>query len=151
MSVRFKLISYLGSFYLKGLVNMAKIQAYTDKLAIGLSLLCTLHCLIFPVLIVLIPSFAALSISNDELFHQWMLVGVLPSSLIALTMGCKKHGRFTFLALGLLGVSLLSVTAFWGHDYFGEVGEMFLTVFGSGIIAYTHLANYRLCQHDKCC
>ena len=150
MSVRFKLISYLGSFYLKGLVNMAKIQAYTDKLAIGLSLLCTLHCLIFPVLIVLIPSFAALSISNDELFHQWMLVGVLPSSLIALTMGCKKHGRFTFLALGLLGVSLLSVTALWGHDFMSENLEKFFTLISSLLIAVAHFNNSRLCHTKKC-
>lgn len=51
-----------------------------DKFAIGLSAMCAIHCLAVPVLLVLLPSAAALGLGNEQ-FHFWMLVAVLPSSL----------------------------------------------------------------------
>lgn len=133
-----------------GALKMSNIQTYTDKLAIGLSVLCTVHCLVFPLLLLLVPSLTALSIADDDLFHQWMIAAVLPSSLIALSMGCKKHGNYTFLGLGFFGVLLLSLAAFWGHDLVGETGEKGLTLFSSLLIATAHFNNHRLCQDKKC-
>lgn len=121
-----------------------------DKLAISLSLLCTLHCLALPVLVVLSPSIAALGLDN-EIFHYWMLVAVLPISLFALTMGCKKHQRFQILLMGCIGLSILVLAALLGHDLFGETGEKVLTVIGSAIIAYGHVRNYRACQINRSC
>ena len=128
---------------------MIKIQSYTDKFAIGLSLLCSLHCLLFPVLILLVPSLAALSIADDDMFHKWMIAGVLPTSFFALTMGCRKHGKYTFLALGTLGVIMLSIAAFWGHDLLGESGERYLTIASSFLIALAHFNNHRLCEKRR--
>ncbi|NRA44829.1 MAG: MerC domain-containing protein [Oligoflexales bacterium] len=130
---------------------MVNIQAYTDKLAIGLSVLWTIHCLLFPVLIVLLPSLASYSIADDELFHQWMIAGVLPISVVALTLGCRKHGSFAFLGLGFLGVFFLTVAAFLGHELVGESGEKLLTLLGAGIIAIAHYKNSRICQSNRCC
>jgi len=49
-----------------------------DKMAIGLSMICTLHCLMLPIALVILPSLSA-SIFGDEGFHQWLLMAVIPS------------------------------------------------------------------------
>lgn len=126
------------------------VQEITDKVSIGLSLLCAIHCLVLPFILVLLPSLAALQL-DDEAFHIWMLVAVFPTSVYALTMGCKRHKRYRLLALGAAGLTLLSFAAFLGHEIAGEYGEKILTVLGASLIAAGHFANFRLCQkHSDC-
>jgi|TARA_R110002111_G_scaffold62080_1_gene103103 hypothetical protein len=123
-------------------------QAVTDKLAIGLSLGCAIHCLSLPVLLALLPSMAALQLDN-EVFHFWMLVAVLPTSVYALTLGCKQHKRYRLLILGLIGLGLLVLALVLGEERIGEVGEKILTVIGGSFVAFGHWFNYRLCDAQK--
>ncbi|HBD11683.1 MAG TPA: MerC domain-containing protein [Porticoccaceae bacterium] len=129
---------------------MSDLQGLSDKSAIGLSILCTLHCLAMPLAVVLLPSIAALPLA-DEAFHYWMLIGVLPVSTYALTMGCKKHQHYRLLLLGGAGLSILVFAAFAGHDILGETWEKALTVIGAMILAIGHTWNHRLCQHQHRC
>lgn len=128
---------------------MQSLRVCSDKVAVSLSVLCSLHCLLFPVLVVFVPSVAGLLMADDDMFHKWLLVGVLPTSAYALFMGCKNHGRYVFMGLGFVGVALLTVAAFFGHDLFGETGEKYLTVSGSVLIAIAHLNNSRLCRKKQ--
>ena len=129
---------------------MSNIQSTSDKLAISLSILCTLHCLILPLLVVLLPSIAALPL-QDEVFHIWMVIAVVPISIYALTMGCKKHRQYLMLLIGAVGLLILSVVAFLGHDLLGEVIEKVFTLLGAFTIAIAHVWNFRLCrQHGIC-
>ena len=105
---------------------MKTTQAITDKLAIGLSLACITHCLALPVLLVLLPSIAALQL-DDESFHLWMLVAVIPSSVYALTLGCKQHKRYQLLFLGFIGIVLMILALLLGETLIGELGEKILT------------------------
>ena len=128
---------------------MKSLQAATDKFAIGLSLVCVVHCLALPVLLALLPGMAALQLDN-EAFHFWMVIAVIPSSAFALTLGCKQHKRFQLLILGFVGlVSLLSALVLEGQGV-GETGEKILTVFGAGLISVGHWFNYRLCNKSGC-
>lgn len=129
---------------------MKSLQIISDKTAISLSLLCTLHCLVLPLAAVLLPSVAALPL-GDETFHLWMLVAVLPVSAYALTMGCKKHQRYRLLSIGSMGLVILGIAAFLGHEILGETSEKTLTLLGASIIALVHVWNYRLCQHQDNC
>jgi len=130
---------------------MKNIQSISDKTAISLSLLCTIHCLALPLAAAFLPSIAALSL-DDEVFHLWMLLAVVPVSAFALTMGCKNHQHYRVLLLGGIGLSLLALTVILGHEVLGEIGEKALTVIGASIIALGHVWNYRLCQNEeKCC
>lgn len=129
---------------------MKNLQAFTDKTAIGLSLLCTLHCLAMPFLFVLIPSAAALPLDN-EAFHLWMVVAVIPTSLYALTQGCKQHKRARLLGLGSIGLAFLILALILGESLLGEIGEKIFTVIGAAIIAYAHYRNYQLCQLSDDC
>ncbi len=131
---------------------MKTTQAMTDKLAISLSLLCTFHCLALPVLLALLPSMAVLQLDN-EAFHLWMVAAVLPSSVYALSLGCKKHKRYQLLFWGAIGLTLMILALVLGEEQIGEAGEKILTVLGGGFIAVGHWFNFHLChekEHKNC-
>ena len=123
-------------------------QAITDKLAIGLSLMCAIHCLFLTGLLALLPSLATLNLDN-EAFHLWMVVAVLPSSGYSLTFGCKQHKRYRLFILGSIGLTLLVMALVLGEERIGEVGEKILTVLGAGFVSVGHWFNFRLCQAQK--
>ena len=129
---------------------MINSRSITDTTAISLSLLCTIHCLVLPLLAALLPSIAALPLT-DEIFHIWMVIAVVPISTYALTMGCKNHKRYQILLMGSIGLIVLCVVAFFGHDLLGEELEKVFTVVGAVIIATAHIWNYRLCQNQILC
>lgn len=115
-------------------------QTTADKLAIGLSLMCTVHCFATPVILALLPSFAVLQI-NAEQFHLWVLAVVLPTSLLALSLGCKKHKRTRYMACGVVGLAFLIIAVLLGQ----EEAEKVLTLIGSAFIALAHWFNYQQC------
>lgn len=123
-------------------------QAVTDKFAIALSLVCLIHCLVTPLLLIAIPSLASLMLDN-EAFHFWMVVAVIPTSIYALTLGCKKHKRYRLLLLGGIGLALLLVAVTLGEVLLGEIGEKILTVVGVGFLLLGHVQNYQLCRANK--
>lgn len=129
---------------------MKFLQPLTDKFAISLSALCAVHCLALPVLVVLVPSLASLPM-NNEAFHLWMVIAVIPTSIFALTMGCKQHKQHNLLYVGLAGLSFLIFAVAFGESFLGETLEKVFTLIGASIIAFGHFKNYRLCQaKDEC-
>lgn len=116
-----------------------------DKAAIGLSLVCTVHCLLLPVLLVMLPTLGGTAL-GDERFHQWLLFAVLPLSIFALSIGCHRHKQKVILLLGLLGMAALTFAALLGHELLGEIGEKVVSVLGASLIALGHWGNHRLCQ-----
>ncbi|MCL6417119.1 MerC domain-containing protein [Aestuariirhabdus sp. Z084] len=129
---------------------MENIRSLTDKTAIGLSLLCALHCLAFPFAMVLVPSLAGLSL-DGEAFHLWMVIAVIPTSLFALTLGCKHHKRYWVVLTGLVGLLILAMAAIAGAKVLGETGEKSLTLLGATVIALGHYWNFRRCQNNERC
>jgi hypothetical protein len=128
---------------------MKNIQAFADKTAISLSFICTVHCLALPLIIVMLPSLAIFNL-DDEIFQLWMVVAVIPISLYALTMGCKKHKKVGVMGIGAVGLAILIATTWLGHDVLGETGEKFFSVLGAAIIALGHLINHQLCRNSDC-
>ena len=129
---------------------MIKLQTFSDKAAIGLSLMCTIHCLAFPLLFVVFPSMASFQLDN-EVFHFRMLLAVMPTSIYALTLGCKRHKRLHLLVIGLLGLTVLLLTAILPEPLLSESAEKLLTLVGAMLIGYGHVKNYRLCQYNTDC
>ncbi len=124
--------------------------AKLDKAAISISALCLVHCLVLPITLAVLPSMTLLTMLNDEVFHLVLVALVLPTSLIALTMGCRRHKNFFVLVLGLAGVLTLLLTALFAHDLLGEATEKGATVFGTLLIAVSHIQNFRLCRTLDC-
>jgi hypothetical protein len=125
------------------------VSTHFDKAAIGLSLVCAVHCLLLPVALAILPILAA-STFTDESFHLWMLVAVLPTSLLALTIGCRHHRNISVMALGLPGLAILTLAALFGHEWFGESGEKIASLLGASLIALGHLRNHALCRQLQC-
>ena len=130
---------------------MYRMTQLGDKLAIGLSLMCAIHCLVLPIVIIALPSLIALGLDN-EIYHKWMIYAVIPTSLYALSMGCRQHKKYRLFAMGFIGMTLLFLAVFLGESAIGELGEKLLTLSGAVILAAGHFYNFKLCQHhNKCC
>ena len=129
---------------------MKTVQEVTDKFAIGLSMLCAIHCLLLPLLLVALPSIGALQLQN-EAFHLWMILAVLPISGYALTMGCRNHRHYMVVVAGFAGLVVLCSSLFMGHAILGEAGEKVATVFGALLVAVSHILNFRLCRRQIDC
>ncbi len=128
---------------------MNKILAVIDKAAIGFSLVCAIHCAAAPIAVIILPAISSTAF-GDETFHLFMLWLVLPTSVVALAMGCRKHRSWRVASAGIVGLAILVLTAFLGHDLFGENGEKIVTLIGAGLIAYGHFLNYKLCWKLSC-
>ena len=128
---------------------MTAVTSVLDRSAIGLSFLCVLHCLVVPLTLILVPSLAALPIA-DERVHLLLVLLVLPTSAVALTLGCRQHGLKYILAWGLTGIAILVLAAGLGEEFLGEYGEKILTVIGSVLVAVGHILNFKCCRTAGC-
>ncbi|MEO0435906.1 MAG: MerC domain-containing protein [Pseudomonadota bacterium] len=117
-------------------------RGLADKAAIGLSLLCMVHCLLLPLAIALIPALLATGL-GDERVHYWLVFIAVPISVFALWTGPKFQGKGPVVALGAAGILLLIGTAFWGELLLGAAGERYATLLATALLAIAHAKNYR--------
>ena len=121
-----------------------------DRAAIGISGLCIAHCLVLPIALVLAPSVTLLTVLSDEMFHKLLILLVLPTSIFALTLGCRRHKNFVVVGLASVGLMTLCFAALFGHDFVGEGLEKLFTMVGAILVALSHFFNFRLCQLKNC-
>lgn len=128
---------------------LPKYTGTLDKFAVSASALCAVHCLSLPLLLGVFPALGA-TFFGQEAFHVLLLWFVIPLSVVSLSMGCRKHKSWAVAILGLAGLAILCLAAFFGHDVLGEAGERIATLLGATIIAVAHLRNYTLCRQVAC-
>lgn len=120
-----------------------------DSLGLLLSSTCMIHCLALPVLITLLPIMEG-TLLQEQQFHALFLILVLPTSATALTLGCRRHGDWITGGVGSVGMTVLVLAAFWGHDWVGITGERLATMLGGAILAGGHILNFRRCHELNC-
>lgn len=120
-------------------------QNKADTLAVGISLVCSVHCLAMPLLVATLPILSGLFFA-EESFHLWMIFAVLPISVYALFQGRATHSKNMPLLVGGMGLLVLIFAAFMGHDLLGETGEKAWTVTGSIAVAIGHIWNHKIRQ-----
>ena len=126
-----------------------KTQILSDKFAMTLSMVCLVHCLFAPSLIILTYSFMAMSV-DSELVHKLILLITVPVSLFALSLGYKNHSTMNFIVLGIIGLLTLVLAVILGEGVLGENGELFLTMLGSTLVIISHYKNYQICKKANC-
>lgn len=126
-----------------------RITSTLDKFSVSASALCAIHCLFLPLLVGAFPALGA-TIFGKEAFHVWLLWLVIPSSLIALSMGCRAHKDVWVAILGVIGLIALICAAALGHDFLGETGERSMTLVGASAIAAGHIRNFVRCRRELC-
>ncbi len=114
---------------------------FWDTFGIGLSGLCLIHCAVIPLLPVLfvIPLGAMV---ESELLHMGLLLLMLPTAVIALGNGYRRHRRKSAPILGAAGLAAL-VLGLALAGWLGESGEKWLTVCGGLVLAAAHGVNLR--------
>ena len=120
-----------------------------DGVAISISAVCVLHCLLAPLAVLAFPIIGSSLWASHE-FHAWLLELILPSSALALYLGCREHRSGSVLGLGLAGMGVLIVAAALGPEVLTELGEVLVTGAGGTLLAISHVLNYRRCRALRC-
>lgn len=116
------------------------VNSLLDRLAIGLSGLCLLHCLAGFLLLSLF------AMSGDLLDHRVHVVGLalaLPLAAVALWRGWRKHGRGWIAGVGVAGLTVMAASLVVDH---GHVTEMLVSMAGVTLLALAHWRNLRALQ-----
>jgi hypothetical protein len=120
-------------------------RALLDKIAVSLSGLCLLHCLLLPFVVAILPFLGQF---DDDHLHAEMLIFVIPVSVIALFVGYRRHGQIRIIVSGAAGLMILVLGALVIHDLYGPIADRMTTVTGSLVLAFTHFQNFRLAKKD---
>lgn len=111
--------------------------------AISASLLCLVHCLALPFLLLLLPGIIGL-FARSEAFHYAALALIVPSAVAAFWLGYRRHRALRPALFGVAGVGGLAVALLPGLT---EGTETWLTVAGSLLLVAGHMMNWRLRTH----
>lgn len=129
---------------------MRKLINLSDKAAITLSITCALHCILLPIILIILPSVSGYLIFDDSHFHVWILYAVIPISIFAISLGYHHHRDSLTFIISAIGMSILIFGALFAHDLIGHEGEVAVTLLGSILIAISHLRNLRFRRSSKC-
>ena len=117
-----------------------RLTRWLDRSAIGLSGLCLVHCLAFPVIIALLPAMAPI-LPQQPWVHPAILATALPLAGLALWRGWRRHHDLRPGLLGVVGLNLMGAGLAVGE---GRSMETILTVIGGLLLATAHALNWRL-------
>lgn len=121
---------------------MSKIKSSTsgfwDRVGIGLSGICAIHCLMVPVVVALIPLWPAFG-EFHEYTHLIFFLAIAPAVYLSLR---KKHESIAVTIYLLLGVSVIFGAWFFNH-MLGDYGEAGVTLVGSVLLIRGHWLNYK--------
>lgn len=112
--------------------------AKLDSLAIGLSGVCVLHCVLSVVLVAALSGWA--TFLTDPLVHRIGLGGAVVLAAVALGYGYAEHRATRPALVGLGGLVAMTAGLFAPHGW----PEIVLTVGGVSVLAVAHLMNARL-------
>jgi hypothetical protein len=124
--------------------NSSNSLGFLDNMAVVLSGVCLLHCLTLPVLIALAPF---MSQFGEGHFHVQMLLVVLPVSIMAFSLGFRRHRVKSVIVWGGIGMLLLVFGATVIHDSFGLVADRTVTICAALILAFAHYFNNKFSRH----
>ncbi len=147
----------------------SRATVFLDSVAVSMSLICAVHCLVTPLIIVLLPIVATSFWVNSN-FHLWMMLLVIPTTTVAVFQGCKKHKDKAVIGLSASGLALLFSAALYETvtHMSSSVEEAHcnmcvtesavpsfsvlavINIVGGALLASAHIRNFVLCRKDDC-
>ena len=149
-------------------------HAWLDHFAIGMAAICAMHCLLTPILIMVLPIVATSFLVHQD-FHLWIIFLVLPTTTFAVFMGCRNHKDRAVLALSAIGLSVLLFALIHEQMYYSGEEDLvaystncetcerdttaelipmqagvWLNAIGGLLLASAHVRNFRLCRESSC-
>ena len=150
-------------------------HSWLDHLAIGMAAVCAIHCLLTPILILALPIIATSFFVHQD-FHLWMIFLVMPTTILAVFMGCRNHKDRLVLTLSTIGLSVLLFALIQERASYSseedyavsstdcetcarDIGAepipiragAWLNAIGGVFLASAHVRNFRLCRKSNCC
>ncbi|MCB9072745.1 MAG: MerC domain-containing protein [Bdellovibrionaceae bacterium] len=121
---------------------------WTHYIGITSSLLCLVHCLALPLLLLVFPTLAIIDFSTLDSFWEYVFVAMSVTSVLTIINAHKVHQQFSSaLIIAFLGVVLLTVSLYMPHSK-----SMYFLTTGSLFILIAHVLNLRMCHiNKKCC
>ena len=110
----------------------------------AISLLCLVHCLATPLVVMLVPTMAGFLGG----WHPVLLAGVVGTAAWAFVPGYRYHRNKAVLGLAAGGVLLLAIAVTLFHEHF--VAETVITMAGAALMLGAHWKNRALsirCVH----
>ena len=108
-----------------------------DRVAIGLSGLCLVHCVATAVLVTMLASAGGLLV--DPRIHELGLVLAILFGVIGIGRGALEHGFLLPVAIGSLGLGTMAGALTMGHGF----EEILYSVTGVLVLALGHDLNRR--------
>lgn len=150
-------------------------RKWLDPIAVCMSGLCAVHCIVTPFLLVLLPSVASSFFARED-FHLWMVLLILPTTAAAIYFGCRQHKDKFVLSSSVLGLCILmgvavsEASAHTGEEEAAHCelcvhceekptelalssifsGHILVNLLGGSLLATAHIRNFSLCRKDKC-
>jgi len=122
-----------------------------DRLGISASVLCILHCLLTPLLVMTTPFLG--DFLSEGWIHVVIAVIIFPVAVMALWRGYRQHHVKSTLYLGIVGLIfvLLSFASGWLSGEIHHRVEIVMMIIGGTFLSFAHYFNMRYCRshgHD---
>ena len=113
-------------------------QKWLDAIAIGISSLCLVHCILLPIILIALPILSA-SVFLSASLHFWGLIVAAPVSALAIWIGYTRHREVRPAILAAAGLGGLIAA----EGIHGSAVEPWLAISGALLIAMAHGLNLR--------
>lgn len=123
-------------------------RSFWDQVGIGLSVLCAVHCLVTPLILLSLPIMARYYLAHFWV-HVLLAVLILPVGIYAFWHGYRHHQNRKVLWLGLPGLFIVASVPFLVHSLYLPVSEPLLMSFGSILLIVAHWINRRSCACEN--
>lgn len=115
-----------------------------EKVRVAASLACTIHCVMLPILITVLPLLGLTLLAHPRvqagLIDLSALIGVF-----SLCVGFREHGRPRALWVLCAGLALILLGAIAEQQHWGRFAPV-VVICGGSTITLAHLMNRRLCR-----
>lgn len=118
-----------------------------DVAGIAASILCVLHCLITPLLVVFLPVLGAM----DKQTHTAFAMMILAIGLLAFWPGYLRHRRSEICVGALAGFGLISLGVTAPEGLISEPAETAATLIGGATLVIAHFYNAFFCRKCRHC
>ena len=115
-----------------------EIRYLIDRLAVGLSGLCVVHCIASSLLVAAVASTGGALL--DPMIHQFGLLAALILATVGLGLGLHRHRSWRPMLIGGGGLVLMACALAAPHG----IAETLLTIVGVTLVAAAHLLNRHL-------
>jgi hypothetical protein len=148
--VRLRRVAMMSDLNAQGkMVTKSVHRTWADQLGIGLSGLCLVHCLLTPLVIILIP---AIEVSvYHEMFHRSLLMVLPLIALGAFIPGYRRHGQLSVFLWSIPGLALIALGALAFENNLWL--QTLTSIAGSALLIRAHFINHGLranCAHANC-